>query len=164
IHIIPSPGLFRVECMSCEIDQWQSHFGIFTVGIMLSSSEPTRLPGGYCASTLLCQSGGPRRPPCWADRALPSVSCRQAFRVGLLARSRPAIAPDRGRSWSLVAATGSESDGSDGRSRPCLHHQPAAHSRRPLSQYSHRTDASGGVPQAVGNPIEAPALFTCRRT
>jgi len=46
-HVIPSPGLFRVESASSDLDQEQSHFAIFTVGIILSSSEPTRLPGGH---------------------------------------------------------------------------------------------------------------------
>lgn len=55
LQVIPTPGLFQVESASFNLDQRQSHFAIFTVGIILYSIPPTGLLEWRDASTLLCR-------------------------------------------------------------------------------------------------------------
>jgi hypothetical protein len=85
IHVIPSPGLFRVESVSFEPGQDWSHFAIFTIGIILSSTRQCLRPSLFLAEG---RSPGPLylvaflnrfsfQKPTSINHPIPSISVRK---------------------------------------------------------------------------------------
>jgi hypothetical protein len=85
IHVIPSPRLFRVESVSFEPGQAWSHFAIFTIGTILTSTRQCLAPSVFLAEG---RSPGPLnlvaflnrfafQKPTSINHPIPSISVRK---------------------------------------------------------------------------------------